>query len=66
MKKLLLLFCLLPMLAAIGFAQESRQDASVSFVGTYQPTITGNAVNLRLGEGRSARLPIHVDAEQRD
>jgi len=44
MKKLLLLFCLLPMLAAIGFAQESRQDASISYIGTYQPTITGNAV----------------------
>jgi outer membrane immunogenic protein len=44
MKKLLLLFCLLPMLAATGFAQESRQDASISYLGTYQPTITGNAV----------------------
>jgi outer membrane immunogenic protein len=44
MKKLLLLFCLLPMLAAIGFAQESRQDASISYLGSYQPTITGNAV----------------------
>ena len=32
------------MLAATGFAQESRQDASISYIGTYQPTITGNAV----------------------
>ena len=32
------------MLAATGFAQESRQDASISYLGTYQPTITGNAV----------------------
>lgn len=44
MKKLFFVFCLLPMLASIGFAQESRQDASLSFLGTYQPTITGNAV----------------------
>jgi outer membrane immunogenic protein len=44
MKKLFCLLCLLPMLAAAGFAQESRQDASASLVGTYQPTITGNAV----------------------
>ncbi|MGH9615174.1 MAG: outer membrane protein [Acidobacteriaceae bacterium] len=53
MKKLLLLFCLLPMLVAVGFAQESRQDASVSFIGTYQPTITGNAVTQTstLGKG---------------
>ncbi|MGO8720957.1 MAG: outer membrane protein [Acidobacteriaceae bacterium] len=53
MKKLLLLFCLLPMLAAVGFAQESRQDASASFIGTYQPTITGNTVTQTstLGKG---------------
>lgn len=53
MKKLLLLFCLLPMLAAVGFAQESRQDASISAIGTYQPTITGNAVTQTstLGKG---------------
>jgi outer membrane immunogenic protein len=53
MKKLFFLLCLLPMLASIGFAQESRQDASASFVGTYQPTITGNAVTQTstLGKG---------------
>ena len=53
MKKLFLLFCLLPMLVAAGFAQESRQDASISFLGTYQPTITGNAVTQTstLGKG---------------
>ena len=68
MKKLLLLFCLLPMLAAIGFAQESRQDASISYLGTYQPTITGNAVTQTndWGTGRPVKLPFHVDAEQRD
>ena len=56
MKKLLLLFCLLPMLAAIGFAQESRQDASVSFIGTYQPTITGNAVTQTSDWGKGVLL----------
>lgn len=44
MKKLFLLLCLLPMLATYSFAQESRQDASASYIGTYQPTITGNTV----------------------
>ncbi len=43
MKKLLFLLCLLPMLASVGFGQESRQDVSASFIGTYQPTIIGNA-----------------------
>ncbi len=56
MKKLLLLFCLLPMLAAIGFAQESRQDASVSFIGTYQPIITGNAVTQTSDWGKGVLL----------
>ncbi len=53
MKKLFLLLCLLPMLASVGFAQESRQDASISFVGTYQPTITGNTATQTstLGKG---------------
>ena len=41
------------MLAVTSFAQESRQDASISFVGTYQPTVTGNSVTQTstLGEG---------------
>ncbi len=53
MKKLFLLIFLLPMLASVGFAQESRQDASISFVGTYQPTITGNSAiqTSTLGKG---------------
>lgn len=53
MRKLFCLFCLLPLLAVTAFAQESRQDASASFVGTYQPTITGNAVTQTstLGKG---------------
>jgi opacity protein-like surface antigen len=53
MKKLLCLFCLLPMLATVSFAQESRQDVSLSAVGTFQPTITGNAVtqSSTIGKG---------------
>jgi outer membrane immunogenic protein len=56
MKKLLLLFCLLPMLAATGFTQESRQDASISYLGTYQPTITGNAVTQTNDWGKGVLL----------
>ena len=44
MKKLFFLFCLLPVLAATGLGQESRQDVSASFIGTVQPTVTGNGV----------------------
>lgn len=44
MKKLFFLLCLLPLLTMVGFAQASRQDASASYVGTYQPTINGNGV----------------------
>ena len=43
MKKLVFFLGLLPLLAATGFAQ-SRQDISMSFVGTLQPVITGNDV----------------------
>ncbi|MEO6964730.1 MAG: outer membrane beta-barrel protein [Acidobacteriaceae bacterium] len=56
MKKLFLLFCLLPMLVAAGFAQESRQDVSLSAIGTYQPTITGNAVTQTSTLGKGALL----------
>ena len=44
MKKTLLLFLLLPFMAAAGHAQESRQDVSVSATGLFPPFITGNAV----------------------
>ena len=44
------------MLAAVGFAQESRQDASISAIGTYQPTITGNAVTQTSTLGKGALL----------
>ena len=54
MKKLLFLLCLLPSLATVGFAQASRQDASVSYVGTYQPTVSGNAVTQTSTFGNGA------------
>ena len=56
MKKLFFLLCLLPLLASVGFAQESRQDASMSFVGTYQPTIIGNAASQSSTLGKGALL----------
>ena len=51
MKKLFFFLGLLPILAATGFAQESRQDVSMSFVGTFQPTVTGNAVTQSSTKG---------------
>lgn len=44
MKKISLLFLLLPMLATACFAQESRQDASVSGTLVIPPYVTGQAV----------------------
>jgi outer membrane immunogenic protein len=44
MKKILLLFLLLPFLAAVGRAQESRQDISLSVSGVFPPFIVGNDV----------------------
>jgi outer membrane immunogenic protein len=44
MKKTLLLFLLLPFLAAASQAQESRQDLSISATGIFPPFITGNDV----------------------
>lgn len=51
MKKLVFFLGLLPLLAVSGFAQESRQDLSMSFVGTLQPTVTGNAVTQTSTKG---------------
>ncbi len=45
MKKLFLLLCLLPMLAAFGQAQEARQDVSLSFMGTIQQYVEGGKPN---------------------
>ena len=47
MKKLLLLLGVLPLMAVSGFAQVSRQDVSMSFIGTFQPTVTGNDVTQK-------------------
>lgn len=46
MKKMILLGALM-LSAAAGFAQESRQDISISGFGLIGPTIHGNAVTLR-------------------
>ena len=53
MKKAALLFVLLPLLAVAGFAQESRQDASVGVTGVFPPYVYGNAVeqHARYGMG---------------
>jgi outer membrane immunogenic protein len=45
MKKMMLLGALLVCTAAVGHAQESRQDASVSFIGVYAPQVYGLSVH---------------------
>jgi opacity protein-like surface antigen len=45
MKKMMLLGVLLVGAAAVGHAQESRQDASASFIGVYAPDVNGLAVH---------------------
>ena len=45
MKKMMLLGALL-LSATVGFAQESRQDVSISAMGLFGPEIHGNAVQL--------------------
>jgi opacity protein-like surface antigen len=45
MKKMMLLGTLLVCAAAVGRAQESRQDISMSFVGTYSPDVYGLSVH---------------------
>jgi outer membrane immunogenic protein len=47
MRKSVLFFLLLPFLAVASFAQESRQDVSVSVAGIFPPFIVGNAVQQR-------------------
>ena len=51
MKKSLLLLLLLPVMAAVSFAQESRQDISVSGSALIPPFIAGNAVQLHATVG---------------
>jgi outer membrane immunogenic protein len=45
MKKTMLLGALM-LLASAGYAQESRQDASVSAIGVFTPEVNGNAVKM--------------------
>ncbi len=45
MRKAALLFVLLPLMAVAGFAQESRQDVSVSVSGIFPPDVYGNTVH---------------------
>lgn len=46
MKKWILFLASLPLVAAtVAHAQESRQDASVSYSGLFAPTVVGNAVH---------------------
>jgi outer membrane immunogenic protein len=51
MKKSLLLLMLLPVMAVAGFAQESRQDVSVSGSALIPPFVAGNAVQLHATVG---------------
>ncbi|MDE1177719.1 MAG: outer membrane beta-barrel protein [Edaphobacter sp.] len=46
MKKTMLLGALLLATASAGFAQESRQDASISAMGVFSPQVNGNAVQV--------------------
>jgi hypothetical protein len=46
MKKIALFLFLLPVLAVAGFAQESRQDVSVSGIAIIPPPVVGNTVHL--------------------
>jgi opacity protein-like surface antigen len=56
MKKSLLLCLLLPLLAAPVFAQESRQDISISGTAIIPPFASGNAVQLHATTGFAGAL----------
>jgi opacity protein-like surface antigen len=51
MKKILLLLLLLPLITVAGFAQESRQDISVSGSALFPPYIAGNGAQLHATVG---------------
>jgi len=51
MKKSLLLLVVLPLMAVAGFAQESRQDISVSGSVLLSPYVSANAVHLHATPG---------------
>ncbi len=56
MKKILLLLLLLPLTAVAGFAQESRQDISVSGSALFPPYIAGNGSQLHATVGYGALI----------
>lgn len=56
MKKSLLLLLLLSLVAATGFAQESRQDASVSYSALFPPYIAGNGAQVHSTVGRGVLI----------
>lgn len=54
MKKSLLLLLLLPLVTVAGFAQESRQDVSVSGTALFPPYIVGNGAHILTPPGEGA------------
>ncbi|MFT4113600.1 outer membrane protein [Silvibacterium sp.] len=56
MKKRLLMLLLLPLMAAACFAQESRQDISVSGTALIPPYIAGNSVLMHANTGYGALI----------
>jgi len=58
MKKTMLLGALM-LVASVGYAQESRQDVSISVMGVFSPQVNGNAVQL------NATKPVGVLASYR-
>lgn len=56
MKKMVLFFVLLPLLAVSAFAQESRQDISLSGAAFLPPSVVGNAVRQSATLGIGALL----------
>ena len=61
MKKSLFLFALLPLLAAPSFAQEARQDISISGSMINAPFAAGNAVQLHSTPGYGALVSYRYD-----
>jgi outer membrane immunogenic protein len=56
MKNWILFLACLPMVAAVAHAQESRQDASVSYSGLFTPEVVGNAVHQTATVGDTGLL----------
>ncbi|MGH9586063.1 MAG: acyloxyacyl hydrolase [Acidobacteriaceae bacterium] len=56
MKKSLLLFLVLPLIAATAFAQESRQDISASGSAFFPPYIVGNGAHIASNPGEGVLI----------